>query len=110
MWRLESDGSAPAVYASGFTAIVDLALSPAGDIYVLEIATGQAGAFPPPAPGLGSGRLVRQCDGGAKEVLLPGLVFAAGLALGPDGAVYLTNNGTSNVSGEVLRVEVPPCP
>jgi hypothetical protein len=30
--------------------------------------------------------------------------------LGPDGAVYLTNNGTSNVSGEVLRVEVPPCP
>jgi hypothetical protein len=110
VWRLESDGSAPAVYASGFTAIVDLALSPVGDIYLLEIATGQAGAFPPPAPGLGSGRLVRQCDGGVNEILLSGLVFAAGLTLGPDGAVYLTNNGTSNNSGEVLRVEVPPCP
>jgi sugar lactone lactonase YvrE len=110
VWRIESDGSSAAVYAGGFTAIVDLAVSSAGDIYALEIATGQAGAFPPPNPGLGISRLVRQCVGGAKEVLLPGLFFATGLALGPDGAVYLTNNGTSKSNGQVLRVEVTSCP
>jgi hypothetical protein len=53
---------------------------------------------------------VRQCHGGAQEVLLSGLVFAAGVALGPDGAAYLTNNGTSATNGEVLRVAAPPCP
>jgi glucose/arabinose dehydrogenase len=110
VWRVESDGSSAAVFAAGFTAIVDLAVSSAGDLYVLEIASGQAGAFPPPNPGLGSGRLVRQCHGGAQEVLLSGLVFAAGVALGPDGAAYLTNNGTSATNGEVLRVAAPPCP
>jgi DNA-binding beta-propeller fold protein YncE len=110
VWRVESDGSAAAVQAGGFTAIVDLAVSPAGDLYVLEIASGQAPPFPPPNPGLGNSRLVRQCGDGAPEVLLSDLFFATGVALGQDGAVYLTNNGTSATNGEVLRLEVPPCP
>jgi len=110
VWRVESDGSSLEVYASGFTAIVDLAVSANRDLYVLEIATGQVPPFPPPNPGLGVGRLVRQCDGGSPEVLLDGLNFAAGVALGPDGTVYLTNNGTSATDGEVLRVEVTACP
>ena len=108
--RLATDGSSSEVYASGFTAVVDLAVSANRDLYVLEIATGQAPPFPPPNPGLGIGRLVRQCDGGAPEVLLDGLNFATGVALGPDGAVYLTNNGTSSTDGEVLRLEVSSCP
>jgi hypothetical protein len=110
VWRIESDGSSATVHAGGFTAIVDLAVSAAGDLYVLEIATGQSGAFPPPNPGLGNGRLIRQCQGDAPEVLLSGLVFAAGVALGPDGAAYVTNNGTSATSGEVLRIAAPSCP
>jgi hypothetical protein len=110
VFRVASDGSSTEVYASGFTAVVDLAVSASRDLYVLEIAAGQVPPFPPPSPGLGIGRLVRQCDGGAPEVLLAGLNFAAGVALGPDGAVYLTNNGTSSTNGEVLRLEVDSCP
>jgi hypothetical protein len=33
----------------------------------------------------------------------------AGLTIGPDDAVYMTNFGTSSVDGEVLRLAVDPC-
>ena len=61
-----------------------------------------------PTPGLGVGRLKRQCPGGAPVVLLDGLTFPGGVAIGPDGAAYVTNFGTS-ASGEVLRLPVTPC-
>ncbi|HSN72585.1 MAG TPA: ScyD/ScyE family protein [Steroidobacteraceae bacterium] len=108
--RVASDGSTVESYADGFTAVVDLAVTDDGTLYVLEVATGQAPPFPPPNPGLGVGRLVRQCPGAPQEVLLSGLNTPAGVALGPDGAVYLTNNGTSPTNGEVLRLEVAACP
>ncbi len=110
VFRIASDGSSTEVYASGFTAVVDLAVGDDYALYVLEIATGQVPPFPPPNPGLGVGRLVRRCAGGTPEVLLGGLTFATGVALGPDGAVYLTNNGTSATAGEVLRLSVEACP
>lgn len=108
--RVSSDGGSITTYASGFTAIVDLAFDAGGALYVLEIASGQAPPFPPPAPGLGAGRLKRQCPGGAPTVLLDGLFFSSGVAIGPDGAAYLTNNGLSASNGEVLRLPLTPCP
>lgn len=107
--RISSDGSSITTHASGFTAAVDIAVDHDGALYVLEVASGQVLPFPPPAPGLGVGRLVRQCPGGAQEVLLANLSFPGGVALGPDGAVYLTNNGTSPTAGEVLRLPVSRC-
>lgn len=109
VFRLASDGSSTEVYSSGFTAVVDLAVADDLTLYVLEIASGQVLPFPPPSPGLGVGRLMRQCPGQEPEVLLDGLSFATGVALGPDGAVYLTNNGTSPNTGEVLRLSVTAC-
>ena len=50
-------------------------VSVGGAEYVLEIAVGQTGPFPPPNPGLGAGRLVRQCHGGSPEVLLDGFGY-----------------------------------
>jgi sugar lactone lactonase YvrE len=112
--RVSSDGATVEPYVSGLTAVVDLAFDAGGALYVLEIARGQIGPFPPPPapnPGLGIGRLLRKCPGaGAPEVLLPGLTFAAGVAIGPDGAAYLTNFSTSSTAGEVLRLPVTPCP
>jgi DNA-binding beta-propeller fold protein YncE len=43
-------------------------------------------------------------------VLLDGLTFPGGVAIGPDGAAYVTNFGTSTSLGEVLRLPVTPCP
>lgn len=108
--RISSDGSSIETYATGFTAVVDLAFDTGGALYVLEVARGQAPPFPPPNPGLGAGRLLRVCPGGAPEVLLTGLDYASGLAIGPDDAAYLTNHGASPTDGEVLRLPLTPCP
>jgi len=110
--RVSSDGQTIETYASGFTAVVDLAFDAGGALYVLEVARGQIGPFPPPPPnpGIGIGRLMRMCPGGAPTELLAGLDYPSGVAIGPDGAAYLTNKGTSSDSGEVLRLAVTPCP
>jgi hypothetical protein len=108
--RISSDGSSIETFASGFTAIVDLTFDAGGALYVLEVASGQAGSFPPPAPGIGAGRLKRKCPGADPTVLVDGLTFASGVAIGPDEAAYLTNYGTSATAGEVLRLPLTPCP
>lgn len=108
--RIASDGSGITTYAAGFTAIVDIAFDAGGALYVLETASGQVPPFPPPNPGLGAGRLKRQCPGGAPTVLLNGLTFPGGVAIGSDNAAYITNFGTSATAGEVLRLPLTPCP
>lgn len=107
--RISADGASVENFASGFTAIVDLAFDAGGALHVLEIAAGQSTPFPPPAPGLGIGRLLRQCPGGERSVLLDGLNYPGGVVIGPDGAAYVTNNGTSPMAGEVLRLPLAPC-
>jgi hypothetical protein len=100
--RISSDGSSVSTYASGFTAIIDLAFDAGGALYVLEVIRGGG----PPSP---PGQLVRQCPGGDRSVLLSGLTFPGGVAIGPDGAAYITNYGTTP-NGEVLRLPLTPCP
>lgn len=100
--RISSDGGSISTYASGFTAIIDLAFDAGGALYVLEVIRGGG----PPSP---PGQLVRQCPNGARSVLLSGLIFPGGVAIGPDGAAYITNRGTSS-GGEVLRLPLTPCP
>jgi hypothetical protein len=107
--RIASDGSSIETYAGGYTAIIDVAFDAGGALYVLETASGQVAPFPPPNPGLGAGRLKRQCPGGAPTVLLDGLTFPGGFAIGPDDAAYITNFGTSATGGEVLRLPLSPC-
>lgn len=107
--RVASDGSSIETHATGFTAIVDVAFDAGGALYVLETARGQVAPFPPPNPGVGAGRLKRQCPGGTPTVLVDGLTFPGAVAIGPDGAAYITNFGTSPTAGEVLRLPLSPC-
>ena len=78
VFRISSDGGSVTPFASGFTAIVDITFDAGGALYVLEVARGQVGPFPPPPPpdpGLGIGRLKRQRPGASPVVLLDGLTF-----------------------------------
>ena len=91
-------GSAPQVFASGFTNIIDIAFDKRGTLYVLEIF--QNGLL----SGDPTGALIRvDRSGGQHVVMSTGLVTPGGLAL-RDGAAYVSNCGTCAGTGEVLRI------
>lgn len=94
-------GSAPEVYADGFTNIIDLEFDASGNLYVLEI--DRNGLLDPEV----GGRLARinVADGSVDTIASDGLVMPGGIAIGPDGAIYVTNFGTVPGGGEVLRIE-----
>jgi hypothetical protein len=90
-------------YVSGLTAVIDLAFDRDGTLYIVEIASGFVPG-PGADPGVGNGRLLRKPKNGDVEILLEGLVFPAGIAVGGNGALYLTNFGIFPGGGQVLRV------
>ena len=51
-----------------------------------------------------TGSLVRVATDGTRTTLIAGLTRPTGLALGPDGGIYISHRGTSVGSGEVLRI------
>ncbi len=94
-------GAAPTVYASGFTNIIDLEFDAAGNLYVLEIDTN---GLLDPAVG---GRLARVNAGTqtVDTIASTGLVMPGGLAIGPDGALYVTNFSVVPGMGQVIRIQ-----
>jgi DNA-binding beta-propeller fold protein YncE len=96
-------GHDPVVHCTGFKAIMDLAFGPDGSLYVVENATN---AFPPPPPfAPNSGRLSRVAPDCTTTPLLEGLNRPTAVAVGADGAIYVTNNGVTPGAGQVLRIE-----
>lgn len=92
-------GSAPTVYAEGFTNIIDLEFDAQGNLYVLEI--DRNGLLAPEV----TGRLVRvNRDQSLDTIATDGLVMPGGLAIGPDGALYVSNFSTSPGVGRVIRI------
>lgn len=92
-------GQSPVMVCTGFKAIIDIAFAPDGSLLVVENATG--GLFFPP----NSGRLSRlNLNDYSRTVVMSGLNRPTAVAVGSDGAIYVTNNGVTAGAGEVLRI------
>jgi sugar lactone lactonase YvrE len=105
-------GEEPTVYASGFTAIIDLAFDADGNLYVLELA--EAGLLQAQQPGGDfTGQLLRAeppISPGtpvvtATTVISTGLTAPGGVALSPEGGIYVTNLSVAPGAGQVLWVD-----
>lgn len=91
IYRLEEIGGEPTVFADGFTQIIDLTFDQNGNLYVLEYAKGDLSQIAPD---------------GTLTTIADQLIFPTSMALGPDGAIYVTNKGSLPVGqGEILRLE-----
>ena len=92
-------GHAPQPYGPVFSFIIDLGWGPDGHLYVLQLAS-WAGLT-------GPGELFRVESNGTKTLVVNGLESPGGLAFGPGNTLYISNRGTSAVTGEVLRFSLP---
>jgi hypothetical protein len=104
IFRVPAAGGPPEVFAEGFTAIVGLAFAPDGSLLVVELArNGLLAAF---EQNDWAGALIRIAANGTRTELASGsLVAPGGVAVGADGAIYVTNRSIFAGSGEVLRVQ-----
>lgn len=97
-----------AVAVSGFTNIVDLTFGPDGSLYVLQIS--RDGLASPTGPVPGALLRVDPRTGARTTILSEGLDFPTGVAVGPDGSIYVSNFGTSPGGGQVLQLRPVPEP
>jgi len=96
IYRVEP-GAAPALVAGGFKAVIDFDVADDGTLYVLQHASS-------PINLEGPGRLVRVAPSGERTVLVDGLQQPTALLLARDGALYVTNVGTTDGAGQLLRL------
>jgi hypothetical protein len=97
VYRVGANG-APTLYAGGFKMITDFTFGPDSSLYVLEYASS-------PVFIGGPGLLVRVAPDGTRSVVTAALTHPTSVTVGPDGALYVSNNGDVPGIGEVLRIE-----
>jgi hypothetical protein len=98
VYRVPSGGGPPTVFATGFTMISDLAFGLDGSLYALEHDSNGSRN-----PGL-LGALWKVAPDGSRSLIYGDLTLPTGLAIGSDGAFYVSNFGASTGNGEVVRI------
>ncbi|MBH8554126.1 ScyD/ScyE family protein [Nostocaceae cyanobacterium CENA357] len=100
IYRVGVDGQTT-IYADNFTQLTDLEFDPAGNLYALQYANQSAWK------GNLEGSLIKIATDGTRTTLLSGngLESPSALTIGADGAIYVTNRGSSPGNGQVLRIE-----
>src|SRR5690606_8586300 len=93
VFTVPAAGGEPTVLAGGFTNIIDVAWSPSGELYVLEINSGGMLNIDPGDPATLTGALIRVGDDGSQEIVADGLVMPTSMAIAEDGTIYVTNVG-----------------
>jgi hypothetical protein len=91
------------VWASGLTTVVGLAFDSRGRLYALESMTNPGFAGPNQ---LGSGKVVRVNAMGPQTTIATGLSFPTAMTFGPDGALYISNDGFGPPTGSIVRVDL----
>lgn len=99
-------GEVPAVYASGFTNVIDVAFASDGTLYVLEIAhDGLLSADPAAGPPQG-GLWKVPAGGGTPELIVSdGLVMPGGMAVAEDGTVYVSTCAVCVGGGSLVSLQ-----
>ena len=98
VWRVVK-GSAPTKYATGLTNLIGLAQGPNGDVYALQQYTNGGTSGDP------SGSIVQISPSGAQRTLAcQGLINPAGITIGSDGSIYVSNYGTNPGHGQVVQI------
>jgi hypothetical protein len=108
VFRFDPATSAVTEAFTGFTNIIDVTFDDAGMLYVLQVSSnGLASAMGP-----GSGLLTKidPATGIRETIASAGLVFPGAVAVGPDGALYVTNRSNAPTGGQVLRITRVPEP
>jgi len=90
-------GQTPQLVQGGFKAVIDFTFGPDGSMYVLEHSTAPMFFGAP-------GRLTRIAPNGTRTVITTALNRPTSVLLGDDGAIYVSNNGVSVGTGQVLRI------
>src|SRR5207248_3126780 len=94
IWRMVP-GDRPRVYATGFNAIVGLAVGPDNSLYVCEFSRNFARNDP-------RGDIIRVSPEGTRTKFGVGRLFhPGGVAIGTDGSIYVSN--WSTLSGKANR-------
>jgi hypothetical protein len=110
IYRIDTAGAAPEVCLSGFTLIIDIAFDHRGNLYVLQYGPqGTLYRIAPHGPQASGGAhqpgICARYAAGEHEILVSGLTNATALAVGPDGAVYVSNRGIFPATGQVIRFD-----
>ena len=109
IYRLGSAGDPPDVCLTGFTQIIDLDFDKQGSLYVLQYG-GTLYRVTPDRSAASEGDHQRGMCGryaaGTQEVMVTGLTNPTSVAVGPDGAVYVSNRGTHPATGQVIRFDL----
>jgi hypothetical protein len=103
VYRSRPDGTFD-ILASGFSNIIGLDSDASGNLYVLEFDT-----TPGFDPALKGALTFLSSDGKERKTLVSpgeGLVFPNGVKVGDDGGLYVSNNGITNGTGQVVRYDL----
>lgn len=108
IYRIDPTTGQAALLYTGFTNLMDMAVGPDGALYALQLTANGLASPTGPFPGV----LIRiDLQTGDREVIAStGLAFPTSISFGPDHAIYVTNQGTSPGTGQVLRISAVPEP